>query len=162
MKAQFPCVIVVALASLAFTMPASRGGDPASSSTTKESTTKPDPKIYYTTQWVKVEDDSGVTDVPIDTKVTCVGKAVKDHLKVKTAENLVFEVSPDQITDDPAKAAALARQEADAKAARDAAAAQAALQSATAAPTPPQFNLAVVPTQTPPPSTGNSGGLSGT
>jgi len=159
MKASGPRLIVIASACLGFALSPARGGDPGTDSGTD--TSKPIGKIYYTTQWIKVESDSGVTEVPIDTKVTGIAKAAKDRLKVKTDRDLVFEASPDQITDDPAKARELAQQEAAAKAAKDAAAAQASLQAATA-PTP-QLNLAALPAPaTSAPTTSGTSGLQGT
>lgn len=118
-------------------------------------------KTYWLTQHVDVTTDSGVTGLPIGTKVTYVGPGKDGLLKVKTADDLRFDASKEQLTDDPAQAAELAQQEAQKSASQAATLAeqQQAAALATAMQPPPTPMLPPPVAEQPAPS--SSGPLNG-
>ena len=69
-------------------------------------------KIYWLTEHVDAVTDSGVTGLPTGTKVTYVGPGKDGKLKVKTDDKVFVDVTKDQVTDDPNKAALLAQEQA--------------------------------------------------
>lgn len=106
------------------TLAGDSSGGKASKSSKTSKTDKNAPKFYWLTQHVDAVTDSGVTGYGTGTKVTWISTGKDGTLKVKSDDNIVFEVTKDQVTDDPNQAAALAQQQADQEAAQAAARAQ--------------------------------------